>query len=77
MTRPPGPLRPGQEQEVVRQIGVALASQVPPGWRQLRIEYRAASRPARRGSQLADPVADAVRLFGVLRSGIHQLRVGI
>ena len=39
MTQPPVP-----PQELVRQIGAVLTAQVPPGWRQLRVEYRAAGR---------------------------------
>ncbi|MFG1643589.1 ferredoxin [Amycolatopsis sp. NPDC049252] len=81
MTRPPGPLRPDQQQEVVRQIGVALASQAPPGWRQLRIEYRAAGRHVEADLLVtgpdgqprpAPPHPEAVRLLGVLRAGMYQ-----
>ncbi|MFI5591589.1 ferredoxin [Amycolatopsis sp. NPDC051758] len=81
MSQPPGPLRPDQQQEIVRQIGLALASQAPPGWRQLRIEYRAAGRHVEADLLVtgpdglprpAQPHPEAVRLLGVLRSGMYQ-----
>lgn len=81
MSQPPGPPRPDQQQEIVRQIGLALASQVPPGWQQLRIEYRAAGRHVEADllvtgpdgrPQPAQPHPEAVRLLGVLRSGMYQ-----
>ena len=85
MTQPPVPLRPEQQQELVGQIGHALASQVPPGWRQLRIEYRAAGRHVEADLLVtgpdglprpAPPHPEAVRLLGVLRSGMYQPGVG-
>ncbi|TVT36661.1 ferredoxin, partial [Amycolatopsis rhizosphaerae] len=44
MSQPAGPLRPEQQRELVGQVGAVVASQVSPGWRQLRVEYRAAGR---------------------------------
>ncbi|MBE1500995.1 hypothetical protein H4696_008095 [Amycolatopsis lexingtonensis] len=81
MTQPPGPLRPDQQQEIVRQIGAALTASTPPGWRQLRIEYRAAGRHVEADllvtgpdgrPRVAQPPPEAVRLLGVLRSGMYQ-----
>ncbi|WP_410675584.1 ferredoxin [Amycolatopsis sp. cmx-4-68] len=78
MSRPP---RPDQQQELVRQIGLALAAQAPPGWRQLRVEYRAAGRHVEADLLVtgpdglprpAQPHPEAVRLLGVLRSGMYQ-----
>ncbi|MGW5721805.1 ferredoxin [Amycolatopsis sp. NPDC003865] len=85
MTQPPGPLRPDQQQEIVRQIGAVLMSQVPPGWRQLRVEYRAAGRHVEADLLVTGPDGlprpgqphpEAVRLLGVLRSGMYQPGVG-
>ena len=81
MSQPPGPLRPDQQQEIVRQIGAVLTSQVPPGWRQLRVEYRAAGRHVEADLLVTGPDGlprpgqphpEAVRLLGVLRSGMYQ-----
>lgn len=44
MTTPPGPLGPDQQQAIVDRVGRGLAGLVPPGWRQLRVDYRAAGR---------------------------------
>ncbi|WP_460437562.1 ferredoxin [Amycolatopsis stemonae] len=81
MSQPPGPPRPDQQQEIVRQIGMALASQAPPDWRQLRVEYRAAGRHVEADLLVtgpdglprpAQPHPEAVRLLGVLRSGMYR-----
>jgi hypothetical protein len=81
MTQPPVPPRPDQQQELVRQIGLALAAQAQPGWRQLRVEYRAAGRHVEADLLVtgpdglprpAQPHPEAVRLLGVLRSGMYQ-----
>ncbi|MEV6874706.1 ferredoxin [Amycolatopsis sp. NPDC051128] len=85
MTQPPGPLRPEQQQELVRQIGAVLAAQLPPGWRQLRVEYRAAGRHVEADllvtgpdgrPRVLQPPPEVVRLLGVLRSGMYQPGVG-
>jgi len=44
MTTPPGPLGPDQQRAIVERIGRGLAGLVPPGWRQVRVDYRAAGR---------------------------------
>lgn len=81
MSQPPGPLRPEQQHELVRQIGAVLTAQVPPGWQQLRIEYRAAGRHIEADllvtaldgvPRTLPPHPEAVRLLGVLRSGMYQ-----
>ncbi|WP_328612503.1 ferredoxin [Amycolatopsis sp. NBC_00355] len=81
MSQPPGPLRPEQQHELVRQIGAVLTGQVPPGWRQLRVEYRAAGRHIEADllvtapdglPRTLPPHPEAVRLLGVLRAGMYQ-----
>jgi hypothetical protein len=81
MSQPPGPLRPEQQQELVRQIGAVLTAQVPPGWQQLRVEYRAAGRHIEADllvtapdgvPRTLPPHPEAVRLLGALRSGMYQ-----
>ena len=85
MTQPPGPLRPEQQQELVRQIGAVLTAPLPPGWRQVRIEYRAAGRHVETDLLVtgpdgvprpASPHPEAVRLLGVLRSGMYRPGLG-
>jgi hypothetical protein len=81
MSQPPVPVSAGQQQELVRLVGAALASVTPHGWRQLRIEYRAAGRHIEADLLVtgpdglprpAQPHPEAVRLLGVLRSGMYQ-----
>ncbi|TVT44742.1 ferredoxin [Amycolatopsis rhizosphaerae] len=81
MSQPPGPLRPEQQRELVAQVGAVVTSQVPPGWRQLRVEYRAAGRHVEADLLVTGPDGvprgvrphpEAVRLLGVLRSGMYQ-----
>ncbi|WP_370968605.1 ferredoxin [Amycolatopsis sp. cg9] len=85
MTQSPGPLRPEQQQELVRQIGAVLAAQGPPGWGQLRVEYRAAGRHVEADllvtgpdgrPRAVPPPPEVVRLLGVLRSGMYQPGLG-
>jgi hypothetical protein len=85
MSQPSGPLRPDQQQEIVRQVGAVLSAQVPPGWRQLRVEYRAAGRHVEADLLVTGPDGvprpgqphpEAVRLLGVLRSGMYQRGLG-
>ena len=85
MSQPPVPLRPEQHQEIVRQIGAVLTSQVPPGWRQLRVEYRAAGRHVEADLLVTGPDGvprpgqphlEVVRLLGVLRAGMYQPGLG-
>ncbi|MEU5264849.1 ferredoxin [Amycolatopsis sp. NPDC021455] len=82
MNQPPGP---DQQRELVRQIGAVLTAQLPPGWRQLRVEYRAAGRHVETDLLVtgpdgvprpASPHPEAVRLLGVLRSGMYQPGLG-
>ncbi|WAL63530.1 ferredoxin [Amycolatopsis cynarae] len=81
MSQPAGPLRPEQQRELVAQVGAVVASQVLPGWRQLRVEYRAAGRHVEADllvtgadgvPRMVRPHPEAVRLLGVLRSGMYQ-----
>ncbi|MDX3190909.1 hypothetical protein PV458_21070 [Streptomyces sp. MN03-5084-2B] len=74
-----------QPQELVRQIAAVLTSQVPAGWRQLRVEYRAAGRHVETELLVTGPDGlprprqphpEAVRLLGVLRSGMYQPGLG-
>ncbi|WP_410620553.1 ferredoxin [Amycolatopsis sp. cmx-8-4] len=85
MSQPRGPLRPEQQHELVRQIGAVLTGQVPPGWRQLRVEYRAAGRHIEADllvtapdglPRTLPPHPEAVRLLGVLRAGMYQPGLG-
>lgn len=81
----PDPLDPDQQQEIVQQIATALTSHLPPGWQQLRAEYRAAGRHVEAELLVTEPTEEsrrlrpdpeAVRLFGVLRSGMYQPGLG-
>jgi hypothetical protein len=81
MSQPPAPLSPAQQQDLVRQIGQACAAAVPPGWRQLRVEYRAVGRHVEADvvstapdgrDHPARPHPEAVRLLGVLRGGMYR-----
>jgi hypothetical protein len=74
-----------QPQELVQQIAAVLTSQVPAGWRQLRVEYRAAGRHVETELRVTGPDGlprprqphpEAVRLLGVLRSGMYQPGLG-
>ncbi|OXM67364.1 ferredoxin [Amycolatopsis vastitatis] len=82
MTQPPGP---DQQHELVRQIGAVLTAPLPPGWRQVRIEYRAAGRHVETDLLVTGPDGvprpvsphpEAVRLLGVLRSGMYRPGLG-
>ncbi|QYN22898.1 hypothetical protein [Amycolatopsis sp. DSM 110486] len=81
MSQPPAPLSPAQQQDLVQRIGQACGSAVPPGWRQLRVEYRAVGRhveadvftTAPDGRDYpARPHPEAVRLLAVLRGGMYR-----
>lgn len=81
MSQPPVPLTAAQQQDLVQRIGRACASATPPGWRRLRVEYRAAGRhveadvftTAPDGRDYpARPHPEAVRLLGVLRTGMYR-----
>jgi len=80
VSQPSAPLNPDQQRELVWRVGQALASMAPPGWRQLRIEYRAAGRHIEADMLVtgpdglprpAQPHQEAVRLLGMLRSGMY------
>jgi len=81
MSQPPVPLNADQQRELVTRIGQVLGSVVPPGWRQLRIEYRAAGRHIEADVLVTgadglprpmQPHPEALRLLGMLRSGMYQ-----
>ncbi len=86
MTTPPAPLGPEQQQQLVNQIGLGLASMAAPGtWRQIRTEYRSAGRhveadviiTAPDGSQHAVPAPrELFGLLGSLRAGMYQPALG-
>ncbi|MGW7534191.1 hypothetical protein [Amycolatopsis sp. NPDC054798] len=81
MTRPPVPLTPAQQQDLVQQIGQAAAAALPAGWQQLHVVCRAAGRhvevdvavlaPDNR-TYPVQPHPELPRLFGVLRTGMYQ-----
>lgn len=81
MSQPPAPLGPRQRQHLLGQIATALASAAPPGWRQLRAEYRAAGRHVEADLVVTGPDGtpgpvppspQAVQLLGTLRAGMYQ-----
>jgi hypothetical protein len=81
MSRPHGPMTPDQRDALVAEIGRALAASVPPGWGQLRAEYRAAGRHVEAEvvvvgvdgvTRSVPPPPDLVRLLGQLRAGMYQ-----
>ncbi|MEC3979848.1 ferredoxin [Amycolatopsis sp. H20-H5] len=81
MSQPPAPMNAAQQHQFVWRIGQALAAATPPGWRQLRVEYRAAGRHIEAdllitGSdglpRTAQPPAAVVALLGTLRSAMYQ-----
>lgn len=81
MTLPPVPLNPEQQQQLVWQIGHALATPIPPGWSQMRVEYRAAGRHVEVDLLVTGqdglprpvpPSRQAVQLLGTLRTGMYQ-----
>lgn len=82
MNQPP---EPGRQHELVRQLGAVLTAPLPPGWRQVRVEYRAAGRHVETDLLVtgpdgvprpASPPPEAVRLLGVLRSGMYRPGLG-
>ena len=81
MSQPSAPLNADQQRELVARIGQVLGSVVPPGWQQLRIEYRAAGRHIEADVLVTgadglprpmQPHPEALRLLGMLRSGMYQ-----
>lgn len=81
MTQPPTPLNQQQQQQLVWQIGHALATPLPPGWRQMRVEYRAAGRHVEVDLLVTgqdglprpvQPNPEAAQLLGNLRAGMYQ-----
>ncbi|WP_410660877.1 ferredoxin [Amycolatopsis sp. lyj-112] len=81
MTQPPVPLNQQQQQQLVWQIGHALATPLPPGWQQMRVEYRAAGRHVEVDLLVtgqdglprpAQPSPEAVQLLGNLRAGMYR-----
>ncbi|HEY3709940.1 MAG TPA: ferredoxin [Amycolatopsis sp.] len=81
MNQPPVPLGPDGQRDLVARVGQALVSATAPGWRRLQVDYRAAGRhvevdvlvvaPDGRAHPVR-PHPEAVRLLGVLRSGMYQ-----
>ncbi|PXY24812.1 hypothetical protein BAY59_22370 [Prauserella coralliicola] len=81
MSQPPGPLNPQQRQQLIGQIGQAVTAGLPPGWRQVRVEYRAAGRHIEADVVVTrpdgtpvpvQPPPPAVQLLGTLRTGMYQ-----
>ncbi|MBB5852817.1 ferredoxin [Amycolatopsis umgeniensis] len=81
MTQPPTPLNQQQQQQLVWQIGHALATPLPPGWQQMRVEYRAAGRHVEADLLVTgqdglprpvQPSPEAMHLLGNLRTGMYQ-----
>ncbi|WP_406638280.1 hypothetical protein [Amycolatopsis sp. WGS_07] len=81
MTRPPVPLTPAQQQDLVQQIGQAAAAALPAGWQQLQVACRAAGRHVEVDVAVlapdgrtypVQPHPELPRLFGVLRNGMYQ-----
>lgn len=78
---PAGPLHPQQRQELLGRIGQAITAGLPSGWRQVRVEYRAAGRHIEADvvvtdpsgtPQVVQPSPQAVQLLGTLRTGMYQ-----
>jgi hypothetical protein len=81
MSQPQPPMSGQQRQQLVAQIGQLLARAVPPGWYQLRAEYRAAGRHVEIDAfatgqdgiaRAVQPPPEVVRLFGRLRADMYQ-----
>ncbi|WP_328604216.1 ferredoxin [Amycolatopsis sp. NBC_00345] len=85
MTTPPAPLGPEQQQAIVAGIGRGLAGLVPPGWRLLRVDYRAAGRHVECDVHVTTPDGavrpvptppEVVARLGELRSGMYRPGTG-
>jgi hypothetical protein len=81
MSQPPVPLNAEQQRQLVGQIGQALVVALPPGWRQIRAEYRSAGRHVEADVVVTGPDGtprpvppppEVLRLLGVLRTGMYQ-----
>ncbi|MFD4251301.1 ferredoxin [Amycolatopsis thermoflava] len=81
MNQPFAPLTPQQQWQILAQAGQVLAGAVPPGWRQMRAEYRAAGRHVEVDVAVVGPDGVArpvpppppvVQLLGRLRAGMYQ-----
>ncbi|MET0236597.1 MAG: ferredoxin [Kibdelosporangium sp.] len=81
MTQPPhAPMTPDRRNALIAEIARVLAATVPPGWGQLRAEYRAAGRHVEAevivigaaGQTRSAPPPDLVRLLAQLRAGMYQ-----
>ncbi|WP_181770297.1 ferredoxin [Amycolatopsis pittospori] len=81
MSGPQPPLNQQQQQQLVWQVGHVLATPLPPGWQQMRVEYRAAGRHVEVDLLVtgqdglprpAQPSPEAMQLLGNLRAGMYQ-----
>jgi hypothetical protein len=81
MSQSPVPLDAEQQRQLVRRIGQALIVALPPGWRQVRAEYRAVGRHVEADVVITGPDGiprpvppppEAMRLLGVLRTGMYH-----
>jgi hypothetical protein len=81
MNQPAVPMNSEQQRQLVWQVGQALAVALPPGWRQVRAEYRAAGRHVEADIVVTGldgtprpvpPPPEILRLLGMLRTGMYQ-----
>ncbi|MCE6994054.1 hypothetical protein LZG04_04385 [Saccharothrix sp. S26] len=81
MSQPATPLTEQEQDQLVKQIGRAMLPALPPGWRRIRAEYRAAGRHIEVDLAFAGPDGqwrpvrppmDVVQLFGQLRAGMYE-----
>jgi hypothetical protein len=77
----PAPLGEQQRRELLWQLGRALAAQVAPGWREVRVRYQAAGRHIEVDMLVTGPDGpahpdrpspDVVGMLGNLRSGMYE-----
>ncbi|GAA3869661.1 hypothetical protein GCM10022243_38890 [Saccharothrix violaceirubra] len=80
MSRPDAPPNEQDQEQLVRRLGRAMLPALPPDWRRVRAEYRAAGRHIEVDLAFAGPDGqwrpirppmDVVRLFGELRVVMH------
>lgn len=77
----PEPLDPGEQEQLIQQIGRVIVGGLPPGWHEAGIEYRAIGSHSELIAQLVAPNGTAVpiaapteaeELFARLRDGMHE-----